>query len=153
MEAATVQLSAADGTRGVLTISALPRATYGPELSARGDTVTIREARVYRFRFDVAGSIVRVEPAELFDSDDSTRRTGRLLPGESVGVISVEVTTDSGVLLRGAFDVRSAKFSDDQAFGRMLSDLADLSVEAIHQGFAPSSGRFGSAAGESARLL
>lgn len=49
--------------------------------------------------------------------------------------------------------MRSAKFSDEQAFGRMLADLAELSIEAMHLGFAPSSGAYGSAAGDSPRLL
>lgn len=153
MESASVQLEAAGGAPGVLVISRLPNAKAGADLSAPNGTVTIREAATYRFKFDVPDVIARVDPAELFDSDDVSRTSGRLVPGESVGIVSVEVVTGAGTTLRGRFDVRSAKFSDEQAFGRMLADLAELSVEAMHQGFAPSSGAYGSANGGSPRLL
>jgi hypothetical protein len=152
VESAEVSLEADNGSTARLTISRLPTSDHGPEIQGRSSAVVVREARAYRFQFDVDGAIARLEPAELFDSDDATRRTGRLVPGEAVGLVSVELTTDSGALLRGQFDVRSAKFSDEQAFGRMLADLAELSVEALHQGFAPSAGRFGSASGASPRL-
>jgi hypothetical protein len=153
MESAEVRLADDNGGTARLTISRLPTSSHGPEIQERRGAVVVREARAYRFQFDVDGAIARIEPTEIFDSDDATRRTGRLVPGEAVGLISVELTTDSGAVLRGQFDVRSAKFSDEQAFGRMLADLAELSVEALHQGFAPSAGRFGSASGASPRLL
>ena len=101
----------------------------------------------------VAAHLTRLEPAELFDADDSTGLTGRLRPGESVGLVEVQATTADGSVFAGKFDVRSAKFSDEQAFGSMLADLASLSVEALHQGFAPSAGQFGSTSGPSPRLL
>lgn len=159
MDSATVQLVATDGAYGALVISRLPKGPDGPGLSDRDGTVTIREARPYRFKFAIPDGILirdgipQLEPAELFDSDDATWMSGRLVPGESVGIVSVVVTTATGSVLRGRLDVRSAKFSDEQAFGRMLADLAELSVEAMHQGFAPSSGEFGSTTGGSPRLL
>ena len=153
MDSASVQLVAAEGSRGRLVISQLPNGTHSPESRPPSQTVVVREARAYRFRFEVAGDIARIEPIELFDCDDATQRTGRLVPLESVGLIAVELTTTTGTVMRGQFDVRSAKFSDEQAFGRMLTDLAELSVEALHQGFAPSAGQFGSASGDSPRLL
>ena len=153
MDSAVVRLSAVDDVRGKLIVSRLPSSQTGPELSDRDGSVIVREAAVYRFKLEVAEAIQGVEPAELFDTDDATRVSGRLVPGESVGVVSVAVTTVTGSVLRGRFDVRSAKFSDDQAFGRMLADLAELAVEAMHQGFAPSSGEFGSATDGSPRLL
>jgi hypothetical protein len=115
--------------------------------------VVLREARVYRYQFKLEEQLVRVEPAELFNADDFTNRTGRLLAGESVGLVSVEAATASGVIMRGRLDVRSAKFSDEAAFGRMLADLAELSVESLHQGFAPSAGEFASDSGGAPTLL
>ena len=153
MESAEVSLAGDDGSTARLIISRLPTSIHGPETQGHRSAVVVREARAYRFEFDVDGAISRVEPSEIFDSDDTSRRTGRLAPGEAVGLVSVEVTTDSGAVLRGQFDVRSAKFSDEQTFGRMLADLAEVSVEALHQGFAASAGRFGSASGASPRLL
>ena len=153
METAEVALTAENGSSGSLTISRLPTSNEGPEVDERGETVVVREARTYRFGLSIPGEVTQLEPAELFDLDDSTRRTGRLVPGEAVGIVQVEATTETGDVLRGRFDVRSAKFADDQAFSRMLSNLAELSVEALHQGFAPSAGPFGSAAGPSPRLL
>ncbi|GAA2053423.1 DUF2357 domain-containing protein [Williamsia deligens] len=150
---AVVELIGDGDLSGRLTISSLPRASYlNPEVAAAG-AVVLREGGVYRFKFDLSEQISKVEPSELFDFDDNSFAAGRLLPGESVGVVSVMVTTASGENYRGRFDVRSAKFSDEQAFGRMLADLAELSIEAMHQGFAPSSGLYGGAAGDSPRLL
>lgn len=114
---------------------------------------TIREARTYRFEVSVPGSIVQLEPAELFDPDDQLQQSGRLTPRESVGVVDTEVTTSDGVTWRGRFDVRSAKFADESAFGQMLADLAQLAVESLHQGFAPSAGQFGAASGPAPQLM
>lgn len=153
METADVVLHSETGGRGWLRIARLPSAAEGPELDDRRQLVTLREARTYRFELSVAERITRLEPAELFDADDATQVTGRLRPGEAVGLVDVRVSTSDGSEFVGRFDVRSAKFSDEQAFGSMLADLAALSVEALHQGFAPSAGQFGSASGPSPRLL
>ena len=143
MRSFRVELTGA-GAPGTLRVAALPSAVEPLETDPRTSTLIVREARTYRFEFDVAGQVIEVQPAELFDFDDTTCRSGRLMPREAVGAIRVEVTTDQGPLV-GGFEVRSAKFADEEAFGRMLSDLAELAIESLHQGFAASAGRFGTA--------
>jgi hypothetical protein len=147
VEGATVVLTGAGGANAWLAISRLPRGNAEPEVNQYSGSVVLQEAQIYRFELDVEGLIASLEPSEMFDADDASRRTGRLMPGEAVGLTPVELRTNAGAVLRGQFEIRSAKFSDEQAFSRMLTDLAELSVEALHQGFAPSAGRFGSASG------
>ncbi|MFE0748028.1 DUF2357 domain-containing protein [Gordonia sp. NPDC058843] len=115
--------------------------------------VTLREATAYRYALALPGDIRAIEPAELFNFDDETQATGRLNTGETVGVVSIEITTTDETVYRGRIDIRSAKFADEQAFGTMLADLAQLAIEAMHQGFAPGAGEFGTGAGGSPRLL
>ena len=153
MESAEVALIADRGGSARLIIARLPSAAEGPELHSDDQLVLVRESFAYRYHFEINEPLARVEPAELFNADDTSNRTGRLLPGESVGIVSVEAMTASGRVLRGRFDVRSAKFGDEAAFGQMLSNLAALSVESLHQGFAPSAGQFASASGHAPTLL
>jgi hypothetical protein len=153
LDTAAVDLISDEGDFGTLEISRLPTSQEGVDRDGRDGLVVVREARSYRYRLSVPGPVAHLEPVELFDADDASRTTGRLIPGEAVGLINVEVLTEAGRVFRGRLDVRSAKFSDEQAFGLMLSDLAARSVEALHQGFAPSSGQFSSGAGASPRLL
>lgn len=153
MKTAQVLLQSEDGISASLRISTLPTSPHSLERDPRSQLLVLREARTYRFAFAEVGAVTQIQPAELFDADDDSYRSGRLTTGEAVGLIEVEVTTDTGTTLRGRFDIRSAKFSDEHAFGTMLSDLAALSVEAIHQGFAPSSGHFSADAGSTPRLL
>jgi hypothetical protein len=153
MRTAEIRLSSDEGTSGRLVVSTLPNSSDALELGARHKLVTLREARRYRYEFVLDADITHIQPAELFDADDRALRTGRLVPGETVGLVDVEIGTSSGHVLRGRFDVRSAKFSDESAFASMLADLAALSVEALHQGFAPGAGQFAGDAGATPRLL
>lgn len=153
MDAYSVALRSARGDCASLEVSRLPSSKQTDDLNIFDETVTVREARTYRYRLCSDDPIVELQPAELFDADDVTQRTGRLMPGEAVGLVTVEVTLQSGDVLRGRFDVRPTKLADEQAFAAMLADLARLSVEALHQGFAPSAGRFSSAIGPTPRLL
>ncbi len=116
-------------------------------------SVTLREATTYRYALDLPAAVQAVEPRELFNFDDETRTTGRIDTGETVGVVPIEIGTTDGAVYRGRIDVRSAKFADEQAFGSMLSDLAQLAIEAMHQGFAAGAGEFGTGTGGSPRLL
>lgn len=148
-----VELSSADGARCSLQLSTLPGAQEVFESPDPMGLVTLREARRYRYKFTLDEPIAFVEPAELFDPDDHSWATGRMAPGEAVGIVALLVTTESGRRYEGGLDVRSAKFADETAFATMLADLAALSVEALHQGFAPSSGTFTPEAGSTPRLL
>lgn len=136
-----------------MVLSRLPSSQYAPGTTPMDQLVTLREATAYRYALALPGDIRAVEPAELFNFDDETQATGRLNTGETVGVVSIEITTTDETVYRGRIDIRSAKFADEQAFGTMLSDLAQLALEAMHQGFAPGAGEFGTGAGGSPRLL
>lgn len=126
---------------GCLIITGLPRGR-SPEHDSERDADFVREAETYRFMIECDGDISGLEPAELFDFDDTTLRTGRLNAGEAVGLVDVLASLRDGSVLRGRVDVRAAKFADEQAFSTMLSDLAARSVDVLHQGFAPSGGTY-----------
>ncbi|MCW3101368.1 MAG: hypothetical protein JWL77_6986 [Chthonomonadaceae bacterium] len=152
MEFVTVALRAESGrVAGSMVISRLPRTVDVPEI--RDDQVTIKEGRSYRYQVDAGEPLISLEPSELFGPDDASLLSGRLLPGEAVGLVRVEARTASGALLNGTFDVRAHKFSDEQAFASMLADLAAIAVEALHQGFAAAAGAFSSEPASSAKLL
>src|SRR6202007_1218102 len=100
---------------GALILSGLPRGTVVPETTrddpdrpSTAPAVEVREGASYRYRLEGFGAISSLEPTELFDSDDESRRTGRLTPGESVGVVTVEVGDLQGLFGRGRFTVRPA---------------------------------------------
>ena len=151
MESATVALRAKSGRLGSLVISRLPTTADSPEIF--DGQVVVKEGRSYRYEVDIGDSIAALEPTELFGPDDLQLQSGRLLPGEAVGLIQVEARAASGERFVGRFDVRTHKFSDEQAFATMLADLAAMSVEALHQGFAPAAGAFSSSPTSTARLL
>ena len=153
LERAEVRLTSEDGRLAWLKIAQLPSARHGIEVSPAEKLVVLREARVYRYELSIDDSVVEIQPSELFDPDDSGQRSGRLAPREAVGLVNVAITTPTGSTFRGSLDVRSAKFSDEGAFASMLTDLAALSVEALHQGFAPAAGQFAADAGATPRLL
>ena len=153
MDSVQVPLSSATGVPATLTIARLPRAADGPELDTGHGRAFIREGRSYRFEFDLPSDIEDLQPSELFDADDAGLTSGRLLPGEAVGLVTVRASTKGGEVFAGEFDVRAAKFSDERAFGDMLSDLAAQAVEALHQGFAPSAGAFSASTAAEPRLL
>jgi hypothetical protein len=115
--------------------------------------LTLREGAKYRFEIEGATGLVNLEPSELFDFDDHRRLSGRIEPGEAVGVVTVAATDSSGKTFEGRLDVRSQKFSDETAFASMISDLARIAVEALHQGFAPSSGQFSPDPSAAPRLI
>lgn len=161
---ASVEVLLQDPLGGVLSgrllISSLPGAAEDPRLASESEdyargapSVQLREASTYRYVIRDLEAVVSLEPAELFDPDDEDRLTGRLRTGEAVGDVRVEATGRNGVVLQGRLEVRAAKFADEEAFGMMLSDLARSSVEALHQGFAASAGRFSNAPGPTPRLL
>jgi len=161
MQDVSIELLAADGSvQGRLVLSGLPRSPEGPIWAEHDPNrprsaplVEVREGLSYRYRFEDFDGITRLEPSELFDVDDPERLTGRLSPGEAVGVVTIEVDDHRGSTSSAKLTVRAAKFADEAAFQSMLADLAALSVEAIHQGFSASAGTFSSAVGASPRLL
>jgi hypothetical protein len=141
-----------------LRISGLPRANAPqPELAERPGTsrpmLTLREGAKYRFEIDGTTGLVNLEPSELFDFDDNRRLSGRIEPGEAVGLVTVAATDSTGRIFQGRLDVRSQKFADEASFASMVSDLAQIAVEALHQGFAPSAGQFGRDPAAAPRLI
>jgi hypothetical protein len=160
MSEATVDLFHRDGSRGpVLVVTQLPDkaapgstdddAHRGPSTPA----VKLQEGRTYRYALHGEGGYARLQPSELFDRDDSTWATGRLNTGEAVGTVTIEVEFLDGRRADGRLDVRPTKVADEQAFQSMLQDLAEISVEALHQGFSAAAGHFSSSAGATPRLL
>lgn len=157
MDTATIALTSVAGDLVSLVVSQLPRSSMTLDLQTRPGrhelTPTLREGATYRFRVHADRSVVAIEPAELFDFDDAYRTSGRIVTGENVGLVRVSLTDDGDTVFTGEFDIRSAKFADEQAFARMLTDLASKAVEALHQGFAAPSGEFRADAGAAPRLL
>lgn len=131
---------------GILSIAALPRSDAPQDRAddparPRGEpAIQLREAMAYRYRLDLAGvPRVRLEPAEMFDADDSSGRTGRLHTRQYVGDVWITVFDAAGRELgSGALLVRAAKLEHEREYQRMLREIADLAAEAVLQGFAPS---------------
>jgi hypothetical protein len=162
--AADLRLLGQDGlVVGAFRISQLPTRvapiqdrSLDPDRVASAPSIELREAAIYRYAVSVPGKVVSLEPRELLDPDDVSLLTGRLNTGEAVGEVALSVVYDSPTGHRGGqarVEVRPAKLTDEAAFRSMLSDLAEISVEVLHQGFAPSGGRFVTDAGASPRLL
>lgn len=105
--------------------------------------IQLREASSYRYALEIpAVSAVRLEPAELFDADDSSALTGRLRTQQYVGDVSITVL-DVGRRELGSAPIliRAAKLEHEREYQRMLRDIADVAAEAVLQGFAPATTR------------
>src|SRR5262245_33598883 len=80
------------GLLGIRLPPATSTAGVPPLTAGSGDRPQLREATEYRYAVDVYGwDQVWLEPLELFRPDDESRRTGRLLTGQSVGWLDVEL--------------------------------------------------------------
>jgi len=162
--AAAVELPLRDvngSSVGSLSISALP-GSDGPRDRAddpgrpRGEpAVQLREATAYRYKLDVAGvSPLRLEPAEMFDPDDSSGVTGRLYTRQYVGDVWLTAfAAGDRELASGAVLVRASKLEHEREYQRMLREIADLAAEAVLQGFAPSRTTTAIASSRAPRLL
>ena len=132
---------------GVLEISALPRSvppqdrTSDPARRRSEPAVQLREASSYRYMLDLPSvGDVRLEPAELFDLDDSSGTSGRLHTRQYVGDVLVSAIRHSGELVAaGWLLVKAVKLEHEREYQQMLREIADLASEAILQGFAPAS--------------
>ena len=96
---ASVSLPLRDATgrkRGTLVVSELPD---GPRLVA-GDSIA--EGQRYLYELQGIAGVAQIEPEELFDPDDVTRRHGRIMPGQSVGTLVVVVRCDDAVVVSAA---------------------------------------------------
>ena len=81
---------------------------------------------------------IQVDPGgELFSFDDASNTHGQLLPKQHVGRIKVAVrgSTSDGIV---TLSVRPKKLEQNTEYRRMLDDIAETAIEAILQGFAPS---------------
>ena len=105
--------------------------------------VRLREGTAYRFvlRGDVDDP-VRLEPAELFDRDDSTGGSGRFRPGEAVGYLEIQAYVGEKLIGSTAVEVRAAKLEHEVEYRRMLRDISDFASDAILQGFQPAAESF-----------
>lgn len=159
---ASVRLPLLDGdgrVRGVLELSLLPKTSF--TLTDEVDLtrhptaplVRVREAARYRYRIHSDYRPTTVGPAELVSPDDGTLTSGRIETREFVGEVELEVVLDEVGRTTCRVDILPTKIGDHASFQSMLSDLAAISVEALHQGFAPAAGRLGRGAGGAPRLL
>ena len=148
--ASTVDLPLRDvngSSVGVLSISALPRSRRRLKTGP-----TIPPARAVSRQFSCARQrpiatcsicrrigAVRLEPAELFDPDDSSGRAGRLNTRQYVGDIWLTAFDAGGerTWRLALVLVKAAKLEHEREYQRMLREIADLAAEAVLQGFAP----------------
>jgi hypothetical protein len=121
---------------GELLVASLPGRQH-LTLSARADTA-LREAATYRYEISMEATHVKVEPRELFEPDDATWKRGRLLPGQAVGRLRVQVV-DRASGVRGTTDVEvlAVKLDHETEYRQMLTDISTFAAEAVLQGFAP----------------
>ena len=143
-----MQLPLTDATgqqRGLLVLSELPRAP-SPLVDASSDpsrhrsapAVRLMEAARYRYEVlsEPSARVLRVGPEELLSPDDASQRTGRIDTAVFVGEVAFEVELEGVGATTCRVDIMPTKIGDEASFQSMLSDLATLSVEALHQGFA-----------------
>lgn len=126
----------------------------GVDALTGGQSARIREAHSYRFEVEPADedmTIAQIQPSELFERDKA--HLGRLRPGEAVGRVPVAVRLGDGRVGHAVLDVRASKLEHETEYRQMLRDIADLAVDALLQGFAPSTTAFQSDGGTSATLL
>ncbi|MBO3743210.1 DUF2357 domain-containing protein [Actinoplanes flavus] len=95
------------------------------------------EGQRYRYELQGFDRIVQLEPAEIFDADDETMRSGRILPGQYVGKITVVVRFDGSTPLSTTVEVVPAKLTQAHEYRQMLADITAHAAEAVLQGFAP----------------
>jgi predicted component of viral defense system (DUF524 family) len=147
---------------GTLEISALPRSSSAPEdrtadpARRRSEpAIQLREASSYRYSIDLRPpGDVRLEPAELFDGDDSSGRSGRLHTRQYVGDVLVSaISDDDGSIASGAVLVKAVKLEHEREYQHMLREIADLAAEAVLQGFAPASTSFEISSSSPPRVL
>jgi predicted component of viral defense system (DUF524 family) len=101
-------------------------------------TTAMREGGTYHYRIDGEETGLRLEPGELFDSDDQLRRRGRIRPGLSVGRLIVTAEDlASGRVFHTSINIETAKLDQTQEYRQMLGDIAAHASEALLQGFAP----------------
>jgi predicted component of viral defense system (DUF524 family) len=126
-----------------------------PARSRHEPSIQLREASSYRYKLEIPGvSAVRLEPAELFDADDSSGMTGRLKTQQHVGDIAITALGEDGDELGVApVLVRAAKLDHEREYQRMLRDIADVAAEAVFQGFAPATLSTGILPSRAPRLL
>jgi hypothetical protein len=100
---------------------------------------TLREASTYIYRVEASGDArVQIEPTELFDPDDDSGLSGRLRTGQSVGRMPIVIMDHAtGKEFHAFVDVEPAKLDQATEYQQMLIDISDHAVEAILQGFAP----------------
>lgn len=132
---------------GDLVVSELPR---GSRLAV-GDSALL-EGQQYRYELKGVADVIRIEPAELFNADDSTHRRGRIIPRQHVGTLVVVVECEGAVVLSTAIEIAPTKLAQVDEYRQMLSDINTHAAEAVLQGFAPTSLK-AAAASQSAELL
>src|SRR5437763_10529208 len=148
---------------GSISIGALPARSAAVPMDRSSDAtrpryepaIQLHEASSYRYALDLpAVPAVRLEPAELFDPDDSSGLTGRLRTQQNVGDIAITAFALGGEELGSApVLVRAAKLKHEREYQRMLRDIADVAAEAVLQGFAPATTRTAILPSRAPRLL
>jgi uncharacterized protein len=129
-----------------------------PALSETGEEKQqqLREATSYRYAVDIGHKgRVWLEPAELFQPDDESHRTGRLGTGESVGWLSVELRHEpqGAPTAIATLEIRTRKLEYEREYRQMLKDIGGLAAEATVLGFAPTAHRYEIDASREATLL
>ena len=113
-------------------------ADSGPDAGGAVSEVQLLEESEYVYRIDGVGGPVRLEPTEIFNSDDRTQMAGRLRPGRYVGTVAVDVFSQDGDRLgEGAFEVRSRKLDYLSDFQWMLNRIASEATDLLLSRFAP----------------
>ncbi len=146
---ASVDLVDAKGVRlGELRLRRVQRAPPGtlalheplPGEAYVEERVQLLESAEYRYdvTLDLPRVLASVAPAELFDPDDESQRTGRLRPGLNVGTLAIIVTASDGSYATARVEVRARKLDYRQHYRWMLRDIAHAMTELLLHRFAPS---------------
>jgi predicted component of viral defense system (DUF524 family) len=91
----------------------------------------------YRYELTLGfGGSVRVEPAEIFDPDDSLGRTGRFRPGRHTGTIDIRILDSMDQLIgQCEIEVRARKLHYLSEYRWMLGRISEEAAELVMQRF------------------
>ena len=111
-----------------------------PLSDAPGSPVRCLEEVSYEYRIDLLrGSLVRLEPAELFSASSAGLHRGRIQVGRATGTVRITAHLEDGTRAMCDVEVRSRKLNYESEYRGMLLRLAEEGAELVQSSFAASS--------------
>jgi hypothetical protein len=111
-----------------------------PLSDAPGSPVRCLEEVSYEYRIELdRGSLVGLEPAELFSASSDGLHRGRIQVGRATGTVRITAHLEGGTRATCDVEVRSRKLNYESEYRGMLLRLAEEGAELVQSSFAASS--------------